>query len=72
MSGHLDRQRGALPPDNRAINIRFQESALQSPPSGTSPMAGIPKLARLAGLRKCPRLLERDRVQNVASRRDQI
>src|SRR6476620_10010128 len=72
VSRHLDRQRGALSPDDRAINVRLQECALQAPPSSTSTTAGIPELARLAGSRKCPRLLERDRVQSIAYRRDQI
>src|SRR5271165_1930005 len=56
--GHVDLQAWALPANDRTIRVGLRQRALQASASSTSSLAGVPELARLADLWKCPGLLE--------------
>ena len=70
--GHAEPECRAFPANDRTIRVRLQQCALQASPSGASAVARVPELAMIAGLRKCPCLLEGCRAQNVGACEDQI
>src|SRR5262249_16633828 len=70
--GHSDPQARPFPADDRTIIIRLQQRTLEAPPSGTSPVTRVSKLARLARVGKRPSLLEGRGVENVGAGRDQV
>src|SRR5579872_401554 len=61
-----------FPTNDRTIEVRLQQRALQASPSGTSSVTRVAKLARLARLWKRTGLLEGCGVQNVQPHCDQI
>jgi hypothetical protein len=50
IGGHADLKGRASPANDWAVEIRFQQSALQAPPSDASAVAGIAELAWLTCL----------------------